>query len=581
MTTDDENDTSAASGESMLTGSEVEAAYNEAVDLMYRHNCLIEALPPALELDKAGSLLLRMPAYHDDERKSNSLRRLQAVQRLQHCFLPFPSHLELEQKFYRTICDGYMGRNPLKAETVRQLRSAFPDVDRERNGYENYIPTITTAPTGFAIIGGSGVGKTKTVESILSLIPQVIVHTAYNGTPFDQKQVVWLKLVCPYDASPSAICFEFFSELDRLLGTNYFERYCTKRPTADMLLIRMKTVAGQVRLGLLVVDEIQRIKIAFSGGKSKLMSFLEELTSKVQVPVVPVGTYKAFGLFKEGLAVARRVSGQGDVFMNNLADDEFWEYFLESIWRYQWTKVPTPLTPELAKVFYEQSQGILDIAVKLYMLTQWQAIGADDGHERITPKRVRDAAREGLHIVSEIVRAMRDNDLEALSKIDDVRPPTVDMDTFLRKQEARISMTGTLNTLRNQTLAAQAGPPEEKENPVLKVARQLVQTGCDPATAKKYATIAVGRFAADTDLIRAIAEAFRLAAEEATEKREVKVTPAKAKAPKKEKRVSLSGDLREIISKSPKGVTPYDALKAAGVIKPADEFFVEAGGKGE
>jgi hypothetical protein len=348
-----------------------------------------------------------------------------------------------------------------------------------------------------------------------------------------------------------------------------------------MLLIRMKTIAGQIRLGLLVVDEIQRIKIAYSGGKSKLMSFLEELTSKVQVPVVPVGTYKAFGLFQEGLAVARRVSGQGDVFMNNLADNEYWEYFLDSIWHYQWTKTPTPLTPQLSKVFYEQSQGILDIAVKLYMLTQWHAIGSDDGHERITPKRVRDAAREGLHVVSEIVRAMRENDLEALSKIDDVRPPTVDMDTFLRKHEARISMTGTLNTLRNQTVAAQAGPPEGKENPVLIVARQLVQAGCDPALAKNFATSAVGRFAADTDVLRATAEAFRLAAEEETEKREVKVATAKAQPLKKEKRASLSGDLREIISKAPKGVTPYDALKAAGVIKPADEFFVGEGAAGD
>lgn len=330
----------------LLVGERCTATYRESQEPLHRHNCFIEALPEPLTHEQVTRLVARDPFYDEQERALPALRRLEAVHRIVNCIFPMPEFLELEQKFSRMIRNGYMARNPLDKEWNRQLRAGFPDLDLDQGG-RGFKPLIRSSAAGFTIIGASGVGKSTIVESILGLYPQVIVHTKYNGTPFDQQQLVWLKLDCPYDGSLKGICTGFFDAVDEILGTRYSAEYNNKRRwTANDLLPIMSFLAASMGLGVLLIDEIQRLNEAASGGAQKMLNFFVQLTTTFGVPVALVGTYKAFALFTSDFAMARRAAGQGDVIISNLQQDEYWNHFLEKLWRYQWTSEPTPLTPK-------------------------------------------------------------------------------------------------------------------------------------------------------------------------------------------------------------------------------------------
>jgi hypothetical protein len=372
-------------GEGLFVGSRVCAKYHPSEDPMYRHNCYIEALPPPMGEKEVGNRIRRQPAYDELERQLPPLQRLHAVQRICNCVVPLPEHLQLEQKFSRMLFNGYMARNPLSAEWVRQMNSAYPTLKwgDDSYGYQ-HTPLVGSTASGFSIFGASGVGKTTLINSILSLYPQIIIHTQYNGRPFDQQQLVWLKLECPYDGSPRGLCTNFFHAVDRIIGTRYAAQYSRgKGITTDFLMPVMAELAGQLGMGVLVIDEIQRLRGSSSGSADKILSFFVQLTNTIGVPVILIGTHKAFSLFTGDFATARRSAGQGDFIFSNFARDDFWLHFVKSIWKYQWTDVITPLSEELLSALFEESQGIADIAVKLYMFSQWQVIG--QGNEKITP----------------------------------------------------------------------------------------------------------------------------------------------------------------------------------------------------
>ncbi len=556
----------------LLLGERCPADYKESSEPLYRHNCFVEALPSALEPEKVASLIARLPVYGEQERILSPLMRLDAVYRIANCVFPMPEAIELEQKFSRMIRNGYLVRNPLEKEWVRQMRSGFPKLDEVRDG-RPFRPLIRSTAAGFAIIGASGVGKSTLVEGILGLYPQVIVHTQYNGTPFDQHQLVWLKLDCPHDGSLKGLCIAFFDAVDEILETD-FASQVNKRNTVDDLLPVMAKLAAALGLGVLVIDEIQRLNGAHSGGDQKMLNFFVQLTSTFGVPVVLVGTFKALTLFTSDFAMARRSAGQGDIIISNLLEDEYWEHFLGKLWQYQWTSQSTPLTPQLRNVMYEESQGIVDIAVKLYMLAQWAVIGEDD--ERLTPARIREVARTSFHAARPILQALRMRDTSALSRIKDILPLSGDVDDYLTKAVRRVTFHGTLDTLRNQDQQNLKDSDELLESPAGQIAALLIGAGHTVSLSKQWACQAVERFAAATDLKLATSEAFRLAAEHEMQAREVSSPSATSlKDSSRAKVISLSGDLRGIAKPALKKKEPvYDQLKAAGVIKPVVEFLI-------
>jgi len=452
-----------------------DAEYLPQVIMEYKDNPFIEALPPIYSAAKAADLLTVEPEYHEAERELDAFYRFHCIQRLSRYFQPLDTHIDIEQRVSRSIRQSYVNRNPV--------------MTFEKNDYRS----VRTTAAGFTVIGMSGVGKTTAMERVLSLYPQCIIHTRYAGKPFYLKQLVWMKLDCPYDGSIKGLCLNFFNEMDKVLGSEYSKIFPASRNTVDSMLIKMSTLASTHGLGLLVIDEIQHLSQAKSGGSEKMLNFFVTLVNTIGVPVVLIGTSKALPILQSEFRQARRGSGQGDLFWERMPNDLAWEIMQQSMWKYQWTKTICPLTKDLRDTLYNESQGIIDLAVKLYAMAQIKAIA--DGSESVTMSIIREVATESLHLVKPMLVALRSGDMKKVMQYEDIRP--ISIEDYIAIQAARIP-TGETSPQAISSLEEQA---------VLR----LLEMDIPAKTARQCVKKALSGVKSGQPLSKLVQKAFRLA----------------------------------------------------------------------
>ncbi len=410
----------------LLRGQMIEAEYHDPLIPDYCGNPLTEALPPIWLKEQVVDLLQYYPDYQDAHRTWPTELRLHLIRNVLKFFEVLPIHIDLEQRLSSMLRLGYEARNPLPLDFYRNIDRRVDALKFERPLASN----LQSSALGLAVVGLSGVGKSLTLQRLLMLYPQVIFHHHYRGQEFSHVQVAWLKLECPFDGSTKGLCLNFFQALDDLLETNNVENYARRgRATTDEMIAGMARVASLHSLGVLVIDEIQHLSEAKSGGSRKMLNFFVELVNKIGMPVILVGTYKAMSLLNSEFRQARRSAGLGDLVWDSMKEDQTWDLFLESLWRYQYTKTECPLTRQLSHTLYDVSQGITDLAVKVYMLAQARAMTRGD--EAITASVIRSVAHDSLRLARPILDALKSGNIQELHKVDDILP--VDIELFLKE----------------------------------------------------------------------------------------------------------------------------------------------------
>lgn len=396
-------------------GPRVTATYQDTGIHRYQHNPLIEALPKISTDGEIMRQLSKLPAYKAAERTLPKEIRLQLIQTLRDVFIPLPVTVDLHHRFSAMIANGYVAKNPLARgywpEQDAKIKTLVTDVAENRSAQAN--------ASGMAIFGIPGAGKSTTVENILSSYPQVITHSAYAGQPMPLTQLVYLKLDCPHDGSAKGLCLQFFQAVDAIVGTHYAQSYTSKRSTVYDLLGAMARVASMHQLGVLVIDEIQQLEQAKSGGKRLMLNFFCQLMNTIGLPVVLVGTYEAQAVLNDEFRQIRRNCGNGDLVWDKMQNDEWWKYFVECLWRYQYTQKITPCAPELLEALYDASQGVADFCVKIYIAAQDRAIRT--GIEEVTPDIIHSVYRDKFRSAHVAMRALKSQDASALNQFHDLQ----------------------------------------------------------------------------------------------------------------------------------------------------------------
>lgn len=391
------------------------ASYRNGELIEFQNNPLIEALPPMRDLDYLGRKLMIRPPYERKDRKLPGRTRLEMTQRIIRFHQPTVFDIDIATRLDKCIRWGYTGRNPLSAAYAGKC-AATHDALLQKKGI-NYLDGYHPNTYGFAIIGISGIGKSTTVESILSQYPQVIAHTNYKGLPFNTKQDVWIKLDCACDGSLKGFCTDFFRELDRLHGTEYCDRFSARRCTLDTMLVRMAQLTSTYNVGILVIDEIQHLCGAGKAASNKALNFFVSLVNTIGVPVLMVGTPKALVLLQEEFQQAKRGSGQGDVLWERMQEDDTWDIFLRSMWEYQYTSNTVRFSKSMKRAFYHESQGIPFLAVHIYKLVQEDAILS--GRETFTADDIHRIAAEKMKLTQPMRKAIREGrDIDLLKYVD-------------------------------------------------------------------------------------------------------------------------------------------------------------------
>lgn len=366
-------------GKYLLNSSMAEAIYTEHERPIYAGNPWIEALPNIPDDKELFSNLAEKIPYDEKERELDDYIRRECVHSLTQLLVPLSQNGEIARKVYSAIREGYLNRNPL-ANSMRTRSAQLQQCVITKDSSFRSLSNSNANANGFCIVGDSGLGKTTAVNKALNIFPQVIVHERYHDMPFHSNQLVWLRLECPHDCSVKALITDFFSQFDQVMNDNtYYKHAAGGRTSVDQMIPQMALIAQRHGLGLLIIDEIQNLSRAKSGGAEKMMSFIVQLVNTIGVPVLLMGTPNAVPFLSSNLMTIRRSAGQqGMTKLHPLArESSDWERLIKNLWKYQWTRQQSPLTDEISTLLYEYSVGNIDAAIKIYMQAQRIAIGGE------------------------------------------------------------------------------------------------------------------------------------------------------------------------------------------------------------
>ena len=353
----------------------VVAVYQTAKLSAYQGNPLIEALPPLNSFLNDSSALKGSLRCTIEDIHLNGVERAHCICRIiDDFFQPLSQHIQLHERLSLMIRGGYVGRNPETGDWAKHIQNGY---ERDISGDLKAIKftDVNSTAQSMTLIGCSGNGKTTAMKQLLSLYPQVIYHPDRNF-----EQVVYLKIDCSHDGSLKELCLNFFRAMDRALGTtNYQKQYSTsKRPSIETLLAAMAQVANSHAVGVLIIDEIQHLSRSRSGGSEKMLNFFVTLVNTIGLPVILVGTPRAREIFEADMRSARRGSGLGAIFWDPMEEGREWKALTDKLWSLQWLqKRDEVLSDEIRALWYDLSQGVLDIVVKLFVLCQLRAIASD------------------------------------------------------------------------------------------------------------------------------------------------------------------------------------------------------------
>jgi len=424
-----------------------EAIYSQSPLADYLGNPLIEALPEINSLKQSVGLLANLPPVVDIDTNIDDHLKLHALQQLNRVYQPLPQHLLLEQKISILIRQGYVAREYEGREFIERFNNAKY---LQSPKYKTKLKPLGTA-TSFGLIGCAGMGKTLTTEKVLDNYPQVLNHKGHGFL-----QIVWMKLNCPHDGSVKQLCINFFKEVDRLLGTSLQRKYCKPKSSIDELQGYIADVANMYNLGVLVIDEIQHLNSAKTKGDDQMLNFLVSLVNFIGVPVIKMGTPSSMTLLQKALHEARRNCGMGFVYWDRLAKEDDWELLVTTLWQYQWLEQQLELSNHIKSVLYDLTQGVVDILVKLLILSQMRAI--INGDKQLTVSVIQETFYEDLSILVPYVNALKENLND--DKLDDFARP--DFDKIIAEKISRYHLQQA-KTAINRSQVNKESQAEKKE----------------------------------------------------------------------------------------------------------------------
>lgn len=173
-----------------------------------------------------------------------------------------------------------------------------------------------------------------------------------------------------------------------------------------------------------------------------MLNFFVTMVNTIGVPIMLIGTPKAREIFEADFRSARRGAGFGAIFWEPLQEyidnqlNPEWIAFTDKLWKQQLLNQRDEfLSDDIRHIWYDLSQGIIDIVVKLFVLAQLRAIATNK--ERITSKLLQQIYNEELKPVHPMLDALRSGNIEKISRYSDLVIPDMDRKIFDLQQKIK------------------------------------------------------------------------------------------------------------------------------------------------
>ncbi len=568
-----ENNINLFGSQSLLKGRvEFEPEYKSQELKEYANNPFIEALPDIFEVDEVIKQFTIYPNVDEDERKARTTVRYHMIKRLKNFVQPLDIHLEIERKLSTIIRQGYLARNPFSYDFFQRLQHLHKvkdeAADKQVEKLDELNQILRSTAASFSIVGISGIGKTTAIERLLLMYDQVIIHSEYQGKPLTRTQIVWLKIDCPFDGSLKTLCKSFFYSVDKILGTTkYYEKFGNNRNSTATMMIHMTYVATVHAIGVLVIDEMQHL-LSSRDNSDEMLNFFVTLVNTIGVPTILIGTFKALKVLQKDFRQARRASSEGSIIWDRMNKDEEWDFFLETMWQFQWLNNFSNLTNGINNTIYDESQGITAIAVILFILAQETALETGGN---IDEKLIRKVAKKELKMIQKMINALRNNDLEEIIKYDDI---SISLDDILGKTRQNTQLRGKIQDLAKQQQTVRDSQTNDTKEAVLSDLRSMkIFDVLKYDDLHDIVETAIKNIGIDSGLTSIEQEALKIAMDKINEI-ELRKKRRIENANKSEK--LSSDDLRFIFKQSRKDKKhAYELLRERQIVKnPVEEFIL-------
>lgn len=331
-----------------------------------------------LEKDKLLDELTLLPEYHKGIRLQSATKRLIALEDCMfQIYIPNQMSIEIYNRMYLASYKAEQKKN-----SVISTKQYYENFKTARSLKTSHQSGIMGGSDTFTLIGDSGIGKTTAIQRAIELLEDD-----------NDEHINCIQVQCPNDCSVKSLLLSILQAFDNATGSDYFLRAIKSKYTADML-IGVVSLACQNYLNLLVVDEIQNVRLnmkskcAVNNGE-KIIAMLVQLINSTGISVMLVGTPEIEPVFQREVHLARRTVG---LRYEALSYNQEFYSLCESIYRYQFTRNVEPFSEETCLWLYQHTGG--KVALVLGLIKTAQEISILNGTDCLNISALETAYKE-------------------------------------------------------------------------------------------------------------------------------------------------------------------------------------------
>ncbi|MDB5981883.1 MAG: hypothetical protein JWQ69_2898 [Pseudomonas sp.] len=317
-------------------------------------------------------------------------------------------------------------------------------------------------------------GKSTLLDRVLESVgQQSYQHTSFQGQPFPERQILWLRRNVPEHCTVKTLCASFGDYTDRILGLELYHGIFQDIRGGDrnFYLSEIRKIITTHHVGLLVLDEFQNLSL-MGVGAAKIIAFLVNLRDELGIPIVIAGTYKALRLLEGDLSSSRRLveGGYYDLKRPLAADDESFNQLCRIAWQYQWTKDQSEIRDSTIDAFYDVSQGITGIMLSVFASAQLAAI--EDGSEKIDEKAIINAYNLRMTPLHPAVNILKSNSPRLIDKFDEALSSALSPNIELTEKQTS-NQHKTLNPTSQRKVSSRVA---KEKNRTESLSREVIKT---------------------------------------------------------------------------------------------------------
>jgi AAA domain len=381
---DDQQGTSADTATFFENGYIFKRATYRAEVGPFAGNAFVEALPPLIDSEATWKVLRHLPERRTSEFFALPLHhRVEFLHDIEDIFVPTDTHADELSSVMTLVRRGYKYRNPTAPEVMAHIYRIAQCTDHEwRTGAATRLLQARSPSGGAAmgrmLFGPTGAGKTTLVNRITRYIGTIpIVHTHIGGRKLKVVQLPVVSVQCEQASDLKAMVRKVLENFDAVLGTDYALLTRSTQTPLWAHLSQLYRAATSNYLGLLIVDDLQRLKALDERTEATLQAF-STFMQATGIPILSVATNGVEPLLTSHLQEGRKLAARGHRELSLLPLGAEFHKLCLMMWEYRVSHSEHQMPAFFPQAIHHHTQGFLH-AVSLLISQVFEAMAKSEG----------------------------------------------------------------------------------------------------------------------------------------------------------------------------------------------------------